>query len=315
MKKYNILIYGAGAIGIYFGGKLFNAGFDVVFVDLPERVEILNQMPLAIESEIDKNLQFQPKIVDNILGLPAQDLILICVKAYHTYDVALKLLPVVKPSTIILSLQNGLENEQVLSQILGKSLIMGAVPYFNGQVKNESTVIQNAPAQIIYGEMDHQHSEREEWLSQILSHGDINHTISREITIEIWKNFIWNNAFNTISALTKTTFGQIVNMTQVLPTVKQMMQEAQQVAAAEGYEISNQHLDDLISLSNQYANVTSTMYMDIESQLMPELEALVGVLLQKAKKHGISALVNQTVYNLLQLSLANADIFINQDDY
>lgn len=308
MNKYNILVVGTGAVGIYFGGKLFKAGLDVTFVDLPDRVEDLAETGLKIESKIDQNFEFNPKIVSEIVGLPAQDLILVCVKAYHTYELALNLLPVIKPSTILLSLQNGLENEEILSQILGKSLIMGAVPFFNGNVKDTYIVSQNAPAQIIFGEMDHQQSEREEWLSQILAHADINHTISRSIRIEIWKNFIWNNAFNSISALTKTTFGQIVNMTQVLPTVKQMMQEAQQVASAEGYEISNQQLEDLINFSNQYSNVISNMQMDIESRSTPELEALVGVLLQKAKTHGITAVVNQTIYNLLHLSLSKADI-------
>ena len=311
MKKFNILVIGTGAVGIYFGGKLFKAGFNVVFVDLPDRVEKLNQTGLKIVSKIDHNIDFQPKIVDQIVGLPAQDLILICVKAYHTYEIALNLLPVIKPSSILLSLQNGLENEKILSQILGKSLIMGAVPFFNGNVKDDYIVNQNAPAQIIYGEMDHQQSAREDWVSQVLAHADINHTISRSIRVEIWKNFIWNNAFNTISALTKTTFGQIVSMTEVLPTIKQMMKETQQVASAEGYEISNQQLDDLINFSNQYSNVNSNMQMDIESRSTPELEALVGVLLQKAKTHGITAIVNQTIYNLLQLSLSNIDINVS----
>jgi len=308
MNKINILIIGTGAVGIYFGGKLFKAGFDVTFVDLPERVEKLNETGLKIDSKIDQCFEFKPKIVDQIVGLPAQDLILICVKAYHTYEIALNLLPVIKPSSILLSLQNGLENEEILSKILGKSLIMGAVPFFNGNVRDDYIVKQNAPAQIIYGEMDHQQSEREEWVSQVLAHADINHTISRSIRTEIWKNFIWNNAFNTISALTKTTFGQIVNMTEILPTIKQMMQEAQQVASAEGYEISNQQLDDLINFSSQYSNVLSNMQMDIESRSTPELEALVGVLLQKAKTHGITAIVNQTIYNLLQLSLSTTDM-------
>ncbi len=77
---------------------------------------------------------------------------------------------------------------------------------------------------------------------------------------------------------------------------------------AEGYEIVNQHIDDLINFSSQYANLTSTMCKDIDLGHMPELEALVGVLLQKAKKHGITAQVNQTIYNLLQLTLSKSEI-------
>ena len=308
MKQPNILIYGAGAVGTYFGGKLFKAGFDTVFVDLPERVKVLEETGLTIESGSGKIYQYKPNLVSSLDGLQGQDLILISVKAYHTYEIALKLLPVLKPSTILMSLQNGLENEEILSQILGKSLILGAVPYFNGQLQTDNHVVQNGPAQLVYGEMDHQQSEREEWISQILSHADINHTISRSINIEMWKNFIWNNAFNTISALTKATFGQILAQNETLSTVRQMMQESQQVALAEGHEITNQHIDEMISFSNQFTNLTSTMCMDIDLGHMPEVDALVGVLLQKSKKHGITAQVNQTIYNLLQLAISARDI-------
>ncbi len=313
MKHHNILIYGTGAVGIYFGGMLYKVGFNTVFVDLPGKVEAFSEKGLIVRSRTDSEYQYTPQIVSSLDGLPEQDLILISVKAYHTYEIALKLLPVIKPSTILLSLQNGLENEEILSQILGKSLIMGAVPYFNGLLQDENCVMQSGPTQLIYGEMDHQQSAREEWVSRILSHADINHTISRAIKIELWKNFIWNNAFNTISALTNTTFGQILAQNEVLSTVRQMMRESQQVAVAEGYEISNQHIDELINLSSQYANLTSTMCMDLSLGHMPELEALVGVLLQKATNHGITAPVNQTIYNLLKLTLSKNDIQLDRN--
>ena len=303
MERYNILIYGAGAVGSYFGGKLFKAGFNTVFVDLPERVATLREKGLAIQSGTGKVYEYRPELVSTLEGLPGQDLILVSVKAYHTSEIALRLLPVLKPSTILMSLQNGLENEEVLSQILGKSLIMGAVPYFNGQLQSDNYVVQNGPAHLIYGEMDHQQSQRENWVSQILSHADINHTISRSINIELWKNYIWNNAFNTISALTNTTFGQILAHNEALSTVRQMMEESQQVALAEGCEITHQHIDEIIDFSGQFTNLKSTMCMDIGLRHKPELEALVGTLLQKAKKHGIIVRVNRTIYNLLRLVL------------
>ena len=123
----------------------------------------------------------------DLSGLPAQDIILVCVKAFQTYDIALTLVPVVKPSTITFSLQNGLDNEKILSDVLGNNLVMGTVIHFNGELNDESTVVQKAPANIIYGELDHQPSEREESLSSIFAHADIDHRISHSITEEIWK--------------------------------------------------------------------------------------------------------------------------------
>ena len=308
MNQYNILVYGAGAVGMFFGGKLQKAGFNVVFIDTPRKTDYLRENGIQIKSEIENDSVYMPQIADSIEGLPGQDLILVCVKAYQTYDIALNLIPVLKPTTAILSLQNGLENEKILSDLLGKSQVMGAVPYFNGKVLEKNVVQQNTPARIIFGEMDHQHSEREDWVSHIFSHADINHEISRNISVEIWKYFIWNNAFNTISALTHTTLRQIHETENTLTTVRQMMQEAQQVAIAEGVEITGQHLDEIMQYFSDNSDISSIITKDIEAGKLPELEPLVGVLIQKAKKHGISVQVNQTVYNLLHLSLSNTDV-------
>lgn len=308
MKQFNVLIYGTGAVGIYFGGKLFQAGFRVVFVDTPEKVERLSGNSLSIKSTIDKDYSFTPSIVDDISELPAQDIILVCVKAFQTYDIAMNLLPVVKPSTITLSLQNGLENEKILSDYLGKNLVMGAALYFNGVLENDSTVIQKAPGHIVFGEMDHQRSEREDWLSKVFSHADISHKISNTITHEIWKKFIWNNAYNSISAITHTTLEQIHSYEGIFPTIRQMMHEVQQVAHAEGVEIQDQIIDELICIDPVFSDVKTSMLKDIEAGKIPELEALVGVVLQKAEKFKITTPVNQTVYNLIQLSLRNASI-------
>jgi len=187
MKKYNVLVYGTGAVGIYFGGKLFQAGFNVVFVDIPEKASRLNEDGLHIRSQIDRDYDFEAKVVAEPHELPPQDMILVCVKAFQTYDIALKLLPVVTPSTIVISLQNGLENEKILSDMLSKNLLIGAVLFFNGERLNDSTVVQKAPAKIIFGELDHQRSEREEWLSQVFSRADIHHQISPTISRDIWK--------------------------------------------------------------------------------------------------------------------------------
>jgi len=311
MEQVNVLVYGAGAVGIYFGGKLFKAGFNVVFVDTPEKVDRLKDAKLYIRSTIDHDYEFKPRIVSDLMDLPPQDIILVCVKAFQTYDIALNLLPVVKPSTITISLQNGLENEKILSDMLGKNLVIGAVLFFNGELENDATVIQKTPANIVFGELDHQRSEREEQLSIIFSHADINHRISNAISHEIWKKLIWNNAYNAVSALTQTTLGQIHRFDGVLPTIRKMMHEVQQVAIAEGVEISDETIDELINLNTDQGDVKTSMLKDIEANRMPELESLVGVIISRAKKLHISTPVNQTIYELIQLSLMRINIKVN----
>lgn len=308
MKQVNVLVYGTGAVGIFYGGMLYKAGFNVVFVDTDNKVPNLLESGLHIRSVTNGDFDFEPNIVSDLKDLPPQDIILVCVKAFRTYDIALNLLPVLKPSTIVISLQNGLENEKILSDVLGKNLVLGAVLFFNGELENESTVIQKSAGKIIFGELDHQRSKREEWLSSIFSHADINHSISNSINQEIWKKMIWNNAYNAISALTRTTLGDIYRFEEIMPTIRKMMTEVKQVALAEGVEISEQTIEELVNLNSEQENVKTSMLKDIESNRMPELEPLVGVIIAKAKKLGISTPVNQTIYELIQLSLSRIDL-------
>jgi len=106
--------------------------------------------------------------------------------------------------------------------------------------------------------------------------------------------------------VTRTTLRQINDSEEILPTIKTMMREVQQVALAEGIEISDRNLDELINVDSRFGDVRTSMLQDIESNRMPELESLVGVVLEKARKCGVSTPVNQTVYNLIQLTLSKS---------
>lgn len=89
------------------------------------------------------------------------------------------------------------------------------------------------------------------------------------------------------------------------------MHEVQQVAIAEGVEISDVTIDELINLNTDQGDVKTSMLKDIEANRMPELESLVGVIISRAKKLHISTPVNQTIYELIQLSLMRINIKVN----
>ncbi|MDT8448079.1 MAG: ketopantoate reductase family protein [bacterium] len=306
MENARILIYGTGTVGIHFGGKLAKAGYNVTFVDREERAELLNQSGLELVG-LEGSHQWEPTVYSAVDQLDPQDLILICVKAIHTYDIALNLLPVIKPSTAILSFQNGLENEAILADLLGKNLILGTVLQFHGHLENNCRSIQEAPAQVIYGELDHQPSGREEWLSEIFSKADIDHVISHNINQKSWEHFLWNSAYNSIGALTATTLQDMIEHEPLRPTIEQMIQEGVGVANAEGVEVSTAAIEEISKIQVRFSHIRPAMLQDIEAGRRPELEPLLGVLLKKAKRGGISMPVTSTIYNLLQLVCSKFD--------
>ncbi len=301
MENARILIYGVGTVGIHFGGKLAKAGFEVTFVDKPERAEGLNQSGLLVQA-LSGSFELNPVVRSDLEGIGPQDFILICVKAIHTYEIALNLLPVIKPSTALLSFQNGLENENILAELLGPNLVLGTVLHFHGRLEEGYRSVQDSPAHVVFGERDHQPSGREEWLSEIFSKADIDHVISHNINQKIWEHFLWNSAFSSIGALTGSTVQQILEHQPMLPTLELMMHEAMQVANAEGVEVSQAAIEEMNKTQVKYSHIKSPMLQDMEAGRQPELEPMLGVLLKKAQRKGIFLPVNTAVYNLLSLT-------------
>ena len=307
MENARILIYGTGTVGIYFGGTLAKAGLAVTFADLPERAEALNQSGIAVKG-IDSSFSLKPEVYSDLSDLEPQDFVLVCVKAIHTYDVAINLLPVLKPSTAVLSFQNGLENENILSELLGRNLVVGTVLQFHGRLEEGFCSVQDSPAQVIFGELDHQPSEREEWLSKIFSKADIGHVISHNINQKIWEHFIWNSAFNSVAALTNSSVQEILEHQAAFFTIEQLSLEMVRVAASEGVNVNWSSLEELNRTQIKYTHVKPAMLQDIEAGRRPELEPMLGILIKKGKKYDISTPVCTTIYNLLQLYCTHSEL-------
>lgn len=301
MKHLNILVYGAGAIGIYFGSKIFKTGANVTIVEKPERIELIQSNKMRVISQIEGDSDFEPDIVDSILGLPTQDIILVCVKSYDTYDIAINLLPILQPNSVILSLQNGLENEKILSDILGDGLVIGAVPHFQGFLTNPHTVRQTAESQIVFGELHNNPTSREIWLSEVFSHADINHVISHQIQRDIWIRHIWNTSYNSISTITRSRLKNIHDDPDVMVIIESIMKEQQQVAKAEGISIEDRDIEDMLDSYPASAENQPNLFQDIESGRKLEIEPLMKSLMEKASYHGVDVPTTRYTNDLIRL--------------
>ena len=307
MKDLKILVCGAGPVGIYFAGKLACTDAQITILETKNHMDQMKSFELHISSQIDRNFDFSPCFSSEPSALEPQDLILVCVKNYHTYDVGLKLLPVLKPSTLVISLQSALLNEKILQDILGPNMVMGCINQFNGEMIDKNTVEQHAAAYVTLGELDQLPSNREQWLSNVFSLADITHAISREINRERWKNFIWSCVFNTVCALCGCTLKQLHTSAQIQKTTKLMLMESIEIAKAEGIEITDEDLEQLIQPRSEFLNIKLSMLKDLEARKKTEMDSLTGTLLGIAKQHGINAPIIHSVSALLLLKINALD--------
>ena len=111
-----VLVFGAGAVGGYFGARLAEGGHEVTFVARGENLDALRRDGLTVRLG-DRALRLSPvSAVRDPVDAPRPELVLVCVKSYDTAAAAAALRPVVTADTILLSLQNGIENEDILAR-------------------------------------------------------------------------------------------------------------------------------------------------------------------------------------------------------
>src|SRR5438046_3396103 len=120
-------VMGSGGTGSYFGAKLARAGEDVTFVARGEHLRAIQAGGLSVTSATEGSWTVKAPAVERLDGLPAADLVLFCVKSFDTESAAQTLLPVIGPDTGVLSIQNGVDNEEKLERIVGTGHVLGGV--------------------------------------------------------------------------------------------------------------------------------------------------------------------------------------------
>ena len=133
-----IVVVGAGGTGGYFGGLLARAGQDVTFIARGTHLEALRARGLTVESKLAGTFTVPVQATDNPREVGPADLILFCVKTYDTGAQSIR--PLIHPATMIMSLQNGIGNEECIAQAVGHDSGIGAVAYVVSAIKAPGVV-------------------------------------------------------------------------------------------------------------------------------------------------------------------------------
>src|SRR5438128_151287 len=132
-----IVVMGAGGVGGYFGAKLARAGETVTLVARGEHLAAIRRDGLRLRSAVEGEYVVRPAAVEDVRDLPVADVVLFCVKAFDTETAAAHIRAVVGPDTAVLSLQNGIDNEDKLDELLGAALAAAAKAGLPGDIVDQ----------------------------------------------------------------------------------------------------------------------------------------------------------------------------------
>lgn len=298
-------VVGTGAIGGYFGSKLVHAGLDVVFIDVDSVCKSINTKGITINSVINDIKIEQPVISDDYSLLKDRDLIIVSVKSYDTRDVAIKLKDVMSDNAHVISMQNGVDNEIILSEILGEEKVIGAAVYISCNVPEVGVINHTALNKLIIGKLDGSNPDYLNKIKSILEKSELEIEISKEIQKELWQKLMINIPFNGFTALIDGPLEKYSSVSLAPECFLNAMKEVQKVANAEGINITDENTLDTFrtfTSSKGFDHTLSSTLQDIRAGRKLEIDSFQGTIIKLAEKHNVDVPINKILYTLLMMS-------------
>lgn len=295
-----ILVMGTGAVGSFYGGKLARAGHEVTFIARGENLQALRRQGLFVQSVLGDFHVEQVRATDRPEEAERYDLVLVCVKSYDTENAIPFLRGVVDVDTLVLSLQNGVENEELLERGLQLG-VLGGMAYIGAELVRPAVVRHSFSGTVVFGERNGQRTPRAYRLERTLRDAGIDAQLSADITTALWDKLVWNAAFNAITTLSRSTVGEVLAHPRTRALVRDTMLEVIAVARAQGLGLQDRRADEHIAGSQTSAMraFTTSMAQDLARGKRLEYDALNGAVVRYGERFQVAVPLNRTLYSLL----------------
>jgi 2-dehydropantoate 2-reductase len=298
-----IAVVGAGGVGGYFGARLAQGGSNVVFVARGAHLAALRERGLMVESKLgDVSL---PKIqaTDDPSTMGPVDVVLIGVKLWDTEAAAHAVSAIVGPTTAVLSLQNGVQKDDVLRHILGSEPVLGGVCYIASTLARPGVISHTGTLQkLVFGEYDGRRSPRAEAFLGACRRGAIDAELSPDIRKAIWQKFVFLVGLSAVTTTIRLPIGPIRTNPRTRRFLLDTMREAVAVARAQGVGLSAEYAEDRLAYCDGLpAEMVSSMYHDLECGNRLEVDWLSGGVVELGQAVGVPTPVNRAVSDILAL--------------
>lgn len=298
-----ILVMGAGAVGAFYGARLQQAGEEVVMCARGDNLRALKERGLEIKSA-KGDFKAAVKATEHPKEFAPYDLILFAVKSYDTEAAAHQLEGCLAKDGIIMTIQNGVENEEILCRFFPRAAVMGGNSRVGAELIAPGIVQHTAIGVIEFGELDGSQSQRAQHLAETFGRAGILGELTTDLKTIRWYKLMGNVSTNSVSALTRTTLGQMLEDAEGYNLVRTLMLETLAVGRAEGAKVVDDRVDaqlnQIKTALNAYAIKTSTL-QDLEKGKRLEYDAISGAVVRAARRHGMRVPATETVYALLKL--------------
>ena len=295
------VIMGTGGIGGFFGGKLANSGEDVWFVARGKHLEAMKNHGLQVKST-SGNFTVPPgTMTDDVASVGHADAVLFCVKSFDTESAARALSPILHDDSLVISLQNGIDNEEKIRKQIARGHIYGGVAYISSRITAPGEVSEVGGFQrIVFGPLNSAVNARAQEVHESLVRAGIKSELQVDVTKELWKKLIFIASMGSLTALSRLTHAEILANQRMVSLMFDAMREIQSIAWKLGIEV--EPVDEarvLEGLKRFSGDTRSSMYFDLVGEKPMEIEALNGTVVRFGEELGISTPIHRVIYSVL----------------
>lgn len=297
-----IYIVGSGGIGGYFGGLLAKSSLDVTFVARGENYKALKENGLTVKSVAGDFTVKPAQAIEKISEITNPDLVIFSVKTYDTESVARELASVVNKNTIILTFQNGVNNDNEIKNFITNTQVYAGVAYVITTKTKAGLVEQTGGLRkLVFGDRDNPNNLKLKEIEKLMREAGVDASVSNDIVRDIWKKFMYICPFAGLTALYKKTIGEILSNPDTEKQYEDCLKETISVAKAKGVNMSENAFEEVMTTTRNTPPASkSSLLVDIENGRKNEIETLNGTLVKFAKELNISVPVNELIYKTIK---------------
>jgi len=305
MDRYKFGVIGVGPVGSIMAVHLAKAGHDVTLVDiLKAHMDEIKRNGLSITGFKDLNATFpKDKICYGIDELNGKDIdvIFISVKASVLSQILPILKHVVKSDMTFISLQNGLDNEELISEVFGKENTLRIVVNYAGNIVDNGKVRMsffNAPNYI--GMINPAAKSKAKELARVITNAELETTFTNDIKKYEWEKIILNAALSPVCALTRRTMKQMMEFDDTRKLTEAILREGIDVALANGINFKTGFLEFCMDYLDKAGHHRTSMHVDIEKRNPTEIGFINNKIVKYGKDKGIPTPINSTIVSLVR---------------
>jgi 2-dehydropantoate 2-reductase len=300
VKKFRIAVVGSGAIGLYYGGKLAHAGHDVHFLIRGDLDEV-RRNGLTVRGRGEDFTVKKVNCYNSTNEIGPSDLVLIAVKATSNKEIVDLIPPLLHERTMLMTMQNGLGNEEFFAEHFGAERISGGLCFICLNRISRTIIERFDFGHIVIGEYGRPPQKRTEEIATMFKTSEIKCSVAEDLVLERWRKLVWNIPFNGLSILAGgVDTAAILADENLRRTTVALMEEVIAAANKNGHPLPASVVADQMRRTEEMNPYKPSTLLDFESGKPLEIEAIWGEPLRRAAVAGAPTPRLEVVYSLLK---------------